>query len=664
LTIVGRTSRDWRSRAPWALPCAIAVVVFFMTATGISGTSLPLLSKDGGGGDSVIVGTPRPVRSDEWLIRTPLLLAQKENGFPRFAEIGVGEHDMSVLADLPVADWPAFFKPHQWGFFALPIANGFAFEWWSSAAVLILGAYLFLLTVTRSLKWALVGSAAVYASPYFHWWYAPTTFAVPGWALVGAATFVLSMDEDRGTRSRVMLVLASAFAVVCFGLLLYPPWQIPILLAVGIMTVGTLWTRSGSGVRAARRMVATSLGVVGTALVPLIAYWLSRRGVFEAIASTVYPGSRASAGGGLPVVNLSSSWFGWTFVRNERAFPTTVYPNVSEASSFFPVGVMLVVALPLVWRFVAPIGGRLRGPIIGCLAAMALLLVHAFVGLPSLLARLTGLSTVPVGRSIVGLGIASLVLLVIVGLVVERASIPVRARILAGAVLVVVTVTSVITVLQQVHEAGSPLSWRGALIALLAAFTCSAAYFWRPFLAVLGLVLFGLTVSLPANPLVRGVSQVTDSELASEVHRLMAEGGPESIWMSESITASGVITAAGAANLSGINLYPNSSAWEILDPSRSSEPIWNRYAHTRWTFDGSALQPRLTLVQSDVIAIRVSPCATELDRLNVRWIVTAREIDGACLRPMPSVRGPEGTLLRVYERILDQPDRNGDPVAT
>jgi len=640
------------------------VVVLFMTVTGISGTSLPLLSKDGGAGDSVIIGTPRPVRSDEWLIRTPLLLAQKENGFPRIAEVGVGDHDMSVLADLPVADWPAVFKPHQWGFFVLPIANGFAFEWWASAAVLILGAYLFLLAVTRSLRWALVGSAAVYATPYFHWWYAPTTFAAPGWALVAASTYILSMDQERSTRSRVLLVLASAFAIVCFGLLLYPPWQVPIALTVGIMTVGTLWTRSESGVRDARRLVVTSFAVVGAALVPLIAYWLTRRGVFEAIASTVYPGSRTTSGGGLPVVNLSSSWFGWTFIRNAQAFPTTVYPNASEASSFFPLGVTLVVALPLVWRFVAPLGTRLRGAIIGCLAAMALLLTHAFVGLPMLLARFTGLSTVAVNRSIVGLGIASLVLLVVVGLVVERTAIPVRARVLAGVVLAVVTVTSAGTVLQRLDEAGSPLSWRSALLALLAAALCSAAYFWRPFIAMVGLVLFGLMVSLPVTPLVHGVSQVTDSELTSEVRRLVAEGGPESTWVSESVTASGVLTAAGAANLSGINLYPNASAWQILDPSRSSESIWNRYAHTRWVFDGAVLEPRLSLVQNDVIAVRISPCAPELDRLNVRWIVTTRAIEGACLRPMPSVRGPEGTPIRLYERLPGRSAPDGGPDAS
>jgi len=181
---------------------------------------------------------------------------------------------------------------------------------------------------------------------------------------------------------------------------------------------------------------------------------------------------------------------------------------------------------------------------------------------------------------------------------------------------------------------------------------------------MVGLVLFGLMVSLPVTPLVHGVSQVTDSELASEVRRLVAEGGPESTWVSESVTASGVLTAAGAANLSGINLYPNASAWQILDPSRSSESIWNRYAHTRWVFDGAVLEPRLSLVQNDVIAVRISPCAPELDRLNVRWIVTTRAIEGACLRPMPSVRGPEGTPIRLYERLPGRSAPDGGPDAS
>src|SRR4051794_33042670 len=192
-----RARVQWLSeprRAVWILPAFVVAFVLVMTALGISGSSVPELSPDGSRDSSVLINQTRTVRSDEWLVRTPFLVGQERRGFEREADLSIGTHDMSVLSDLPVADWPAAFRPHQFALFVLPLENGFAFEWWASAAVLVLGVYVLLLVVVGDWRWAAVGSLALYGSPFFHWWYAPTMFAIVGWAGIAVAALLTSFD--------------------------------------------------------------------------------------------------------------------------------------------------------------------------------------------------------------------------------------------------------------------------------------------------------------------------------------------------------------------------------------------------------------------------------------------------------------------------------------
>ena len=71
-------------------PLVILVALVVFTALGISGSSSPLLAKDAGSSDTVIAGIPRPVRSDEWIVHTPLVISQVENDMPRYGDVGVG----------------------------------------------------------------------------------------------------------------------------------------------------------------------------------------------------------------------------------------------------------------------------------------------------------------------------------------------------------------------------------------------------------------------------------------------------------------------------------------------------------------------------------------------------------------------------------------------
>lgn len=78
---------------------------------------------------------------------------------------------MAVLYDLPTRDWSMVFRPNLWGYAVLPLAQAFAFDWWTLSGVLLLGTYSLLIVTVWHARWSALGATALWASPFFHWWY-------------------------------------------------------------------------------------------------------------------------------------------------------------------------------------------------------------------------------------------------------------------------------------------------------------------------------------------------------------------------------------------------------------------------------------------------------------------------------------------------------------
>ena len=629
-------------------PAVVLIALLVFTALGISGSSSPLLAQNAGSSDTVIAGLPRTIRSDEWIVHTPLVISQVENGMPRYGDVGVGSHDMSVLSDLPVADWTRIFHPNHWAYGILPIDNAYAFDWWSVAAILLLGTYAFLLAALGSLRWAIVGALLLYGSPFFHWWYTGSAFGSIGLMAFAGACLLLAVTSSG--RRLVVFALLGSFFLACFALTIYPPFQIPAGIGVGIVTAGALWPRWREGLATLRSVAISGAIAGGVALVSIGAYLITRAPAMKAISQTVYPGARVVSGGELPWGQLFSSWFGLNYITNGSNLRGVIFPNESEGSSFLFLGVVLLVALPLVWRFIAPMGDRLRGVIIAATVAMSLFLTQMFVGLPSIVAKLTFLSIVPERRALIGLGFTSMVLVISVGASLERSTVPTLARRLAGIVLVAASAAGVIGLAQDFRAADAPVGNKMIAVALLVAVGTASLYFWRPLVSVVVLTAFGLLAALPANPLINGLSQTRDSAVASMARSIAAEPGDVGAWVGETYVIASLLTTAGVQNLSGVNLYPNVPAWELIDPDHEFENAWNRYAQAVWSFDVSLKAPVVRLVQADMIEVLVNPCDPVLDKFNVRHLVTPRQMQGPCLSAPSEVAGPDGIPAFFYER--------------
>jgi hypothetical protein len=650
---VARGGRLRRLDRRWIFPAVVMVLWALLTASGLNGSSVGALSDLPGGDSSVLAGNPREIRSDEFYVRTPIVAGQAERGFPARAELGVGEHDLTVLVDLPTSDWSMAFRPHLWGYWILPLDQAFAFDWWGLSAVLLLGGYAFLLVLTRRPAIAALGAIALWASPFFHWWYLALSLAVAGYGLGATALLLASMRDRLRPRTRWLLVAASAYAFGCFALTFYPPFQVPLALVVGAAALGYVVQRVRRGAVGWRPAIVNTAVAGGAAGVVAVMFALTRTDTLSAIMNTTYPGTRRSTGGGAPTGFLASSWFGLKYVQEPEELRGRVLPNESEASSFLLLGCFLLPALPLLWSRIVGVDRRLKGALVGALAAMALVGAHMYLSLPGPLARATLLDRVPPQRAIIGLGMASLLVAVCVGSLLQRAGAAVgwRRRLASGGITAAVAVGYVVALSDLYQQSGAPVGRNSTLVAVVSATVVAATFFWRPVVGLGALAVVGLAVSLSVNPLTRGLDSVTDAPLTLAVERIDAASGDQAgAWLNTIDMSVPALAAAGVQDVSAVNLYPDHDAWQLLDVDSSDEDLWNRYAHTRWTLDPSAPQPTVGLLSNDTVAITIDPCGPELDQLEVRHVVTPKPVDASCLVLVERTRALDGGPALIYER--------------
>src|SRR3989338_3714433 len=136
-------------KSVWLFPAILTVVLLGLTAFRISGSSIGIYHEIFYGKQAndpnLLYGDPQPIRSDEWLVNTQLILAQDANDYQNINENIGTSRDMSFNIDVPAKDWSAPFKPQNLVFFVLPFEYAFAFKWWVILYLLILAAYFFTL---------------------------------------------------------------------------------------------------------------------------------------------------------------------------------------------------------------------------------------------------------------------------------------------------------------------------------------------------------------------------------------------------------------------------------------------------------------------------------------------------------------------------------------
>lgn len=128
-----------------------ASITVLATLLGLSGSSISLWSKmyNGGSHMDLLMGIPREVRSDEWLVNTPFALSQLRDGLhPVSSLLAGGDTNVTTIYAQPCWSFSTLFHPFLWGYLFFDAPAGRAFFWTARLVILFLvtmqfGLYLF-----------------------------------------------------------------------------------------------------------------------------------------------------------------------------------------------------------------------------------------------------------------------------------------------------------------------------------------------------------------------------------------------------------------------------------------------------------------------------------------------------------------------------------------
>lgn len=513
----------------WFFPLILTFVLLMLTCLKINGSSIGVYQTYFYGqphDSALITGHPRKIRSDEWVVNTQMTIAQKNANYARINHnIGNGE-DMSLILDVPNRDWSTIFKPHNWSFFALPFDFAFAFKWWVMGYLLVLSCYFFVLALLPNKKlFAAFLALALASSAFVQWWYQYITLGPLYYSLFAGTAFIYILRARTRTQAIGWGALL-AYILICFVLVLYPPFQIACALALAAFAIGYMIRQSSE---MQWKLYLQRLGIFGASIVlaglVILLFLSTRSGVVHTILNTAYPGNRLQQSGGYDLPHLFSGNLAFQFHSDIKAanyqLPKLSVTNQSEASNFILLLPFLL--LPSLYFLYQDFRNRraVDWPLLITSLAFLGTLVWLFTPHLGILGKLTLLNRVPHSRLLIGLGILNIFQIVLLVRRLDSAKVKLFSRTPVALYAVLVFIVELLLGLYALHTfPGFVGIYRVIAFSLpipIIVYTLLRKQFtW----AAVGLFAFSAFTSFLINPLYRGTAILTDTPLTRAIHEI------------------------------------------------------------------------------------------------------------------------------------------------
>jgi hypothetical protein len=638
-------------------------VVFQINGSSIGGSYYRAFY--GNGKDpNLLVNQPQPIRSDEWLVTTQLTIAQKEAGFPRFNPNIDAGRDMSVVGDAPYKDWSVVFKPQNLSFLVLPFGMAFAFKWWLLLYLTIVSCYFVVLRFfpAKRLFASLMG-VAVACSPFLFWWYSTGTMGpmfygffliLLGMRIINAEPLPL-LGKRFARYSQAAYATILGYLLACFAIILYPPFQIPIGLAVAFLLAGYYVDQFGFrkilSRESLRRLAVFVAGAVLASLV-VLAFVKTRSGVIDAIRHSAYPGVRRLELKGYPAHEIFSTYLMPQLQRISRA--AHYYTNQSEASQF-----ILLLPYTLIPGFAALFARYRQDRRISWQLLMVQLCAILFFCdmlipgrflLP--LFKVTLLTQVQHGRLFIGLGFLGVLQLLLLARALSELKLDRRKLNIIAALYSFACLAVVAWVGQYTRHHWPQFIFSKPLIAGLGIFFTLIIFCFltlRLRIATTLLLLFTLISVYRVHPLYHGLGPYYEGTLVKTIDRVSKPGDS---WVNlDNLIFENAPLVAGRDSVSGLKPYPDIKYWRQVAGTGShnhNDYIYNRYAHVYFNTNDTARPEDLHLIGPDSFSVRFG--CTPFIKSHVDYALSIHIISYPCTQKVAEVHYP---LVTFYMYKID-----------
>ncbi|MDO4905649.1 MAG: hypothetical protein Q4A16_08900 [Lautropia sp.] len=366
-----------------ALLCVLYVALALTPSSYALGLQFLGLEPDG-----LLLGTPRKVRSDEWIVLTPYFQIAVANGLAEINQLSPYQESLRTFQALPVLNWGMLFKPYHWGFLVLPAAYAFSFFYMTMMAAFVAGWALFLRQLRLPPLPALLVALTLFFAPFVQVWWSSNagSFALAPWV----ALCWICIEK------RWLRILLSSYALAVWMLAnAYPPFLYT--LGFGMLILVLAFRRDMlSLTRCIDAVLASAL-----ALAVFVGYFGELIAIMH---DTIYPGQRISHAGGLSWARFFVHFFpGLTTGQNYEPLPKLA-GNASEIaalSSLLPIYALTLIDTASLRQWAR----NNRPGMIALLAGLSFIAGWSFLKLPDWFGRITGLYMVAPGRALLAFGL-------------------------------------------------------------------------------------------------------------------------------------------------------------------------------------------------------------------------------------------------------------------
>jgi hypothetical protein len=626
-----------RARFLLALLAFILMLVF-----KIHGSSLAMwdqyvsdYAKDGNS-QSVILGEPRPIRSDEWMVQTPYSLSQTQTGLKNHNEvITVDGQDMVIGYNSPALNLATLAKPFTWGYVLLGKERGLSWYWGIKLIGLMLLSFEIGLILTKRNKYlALLTSVWIPFSAAIQWWFVSPVgdlvFFTFGF-LVGIYNYFYAHEHKW---RRFACSIMAALCASGFILVLYPALQVPFGYLILLFLLGfffEFWKKVKLD-KFDSLFIGLAVGLTGVIVgVSLLTSWDSLIRVMH----TIYPGNRVSVGGDFAKKDIFLFLTNW-----KMSFKDVVYENNSELSSFYHFFFVIFLVSP--WLFYKKIKENLYGFLLFVFCLFNL--VWMSVRFPTIFAKITMFSYVPEERAYLAFSFSAILLSIwFIHYLWEQKKLSFKWQLPIIGVNLGLYFFALYTGNLRLYLSKTEI----ILILLVAGLLIALLLNKRKYLfsvVLLAAVLFGGTT---VNPVSKGVSPVYDKQIAQAVMAIEKED-PDQLWAGERMMHA-FLPMLGVHTFNGTAFTPNLESWKPLDPTGKYEKIYNRYSHIY--VEISEEKPQFELQNADAFKVRLS--LEDLKKYQIKYLVTYETIDQFATEKMQlkQLYGPDTNNAYIYKVI-------------
>lgn len=612
------------------------LVLATLIGFGISGSSIGMWASYTGEEQSgLLAGVSRSIRSDEWLVSTPMALSQYADStgeFQYFSNVVRGTStDVFLEYGQPVFDIVEIFRPFHWGYLFLPEEQGLSFCWCGRLiALFIISFELGRLITNDKRHLSLIYACLITLAPAVQWWFATGGITeILIYSQLATVVFKQFLIANGNPIKRICCMAVICMCVGAYALVLYPPWQIPVAYVILALETWVFLTYKKNA-RLTLKEIVSCICCIAIFAILFARVLILSKDTIVTILNTTYPGVRVFHGGGngLSLFNYFASIF---FPIKTDGLPS----NVCEASifiDFFPLSLIL----PIYVLIANKSRDRL---IIFLLIIVVFLDVYSILGYPPLVEKVTFLNKCQPERVLGIIGFPNVILLIralsefkfektkrlailtlvfgFLGGVMVKLALPEYASF--KLCILIMCIFSTLAFLLLNHNAQKTFC-ASALIALM-------------------LVAGGLV-----NPIQKGINCVFNSDVYKMV-KVVHDADSSAKWASIDFPFGNFLITTGAPTVNSVNIYPNTERWSQIDKDESKKEIYNRYAHIICNLkqEGDA---EFNLMQSDMFSVTMTP--EDAKRIEIKYIFTTSDLSSLFPDEKVSLVKTSGNF-KVYE---------------